>query len=398
MKIIKKKVVILGSTGSIGKTTIDIIRKNKKEFDIILFTSNKNFKVLLNQAKEFNVKNLLITDKKKFNYLQNKLNNKKIRIFNKFEDFSKHLNNKKIDYTMCAISGLSGLKPTLEAIKFSKLVAIANKESLICAWDIIKKKLKKYNTKFIPVDSEHFSIWSILNTSKNLGIEEIIITASGGPFLNYNLKKLKNVKPNKAVKHPNWKMGKKISVDSATLMNKVFEIIEAQRIFKVDINKFQILIHPKSYIHSIVKLINGQIKILAHDTNMKIPIFNSIYQKQSKKLFTKKINVNLLNNLELRDINKNKFPSIKILKSISNNNTLYETVLISANDELVDLYIKNKIRFLDINKILVKILKLKKYSIMNRKKPKKISDIINLSEEVRLKTRNLCIELIKKWK
>ncbi len=299
---------------------------------------------------------------------------------------------------MCAISGISGLESTINSISITKNIAIANKESIICAWDLIEKNLLKNKTNFIPVDSEHFSIWSLIRNEPVKNIEKIIITASGGPFLNYNLKKLKNVKPNKAVKHPNWKMGKKISVDSATLMNKVFEIIEAQRIFKVDINKFQILIHPKSYIHSIVKLINGQIKILAHDTNMKIPIFNSIYQKQSKKLFTNKINVNLLNNLELRDINKNKFPSIKILKSISNNNTLYETVLISANDELVDLYIKNKIRFLDINKILVKILKLKKYSIMNRKKPKKISDIINLSEEVRLKTRNLCIELIKKWK
>ncbi len=223
-------------------------------------------------------------------------------------------------------------------------------------------------------------------------VEKIYITASGGPFLNYKLNKLKNVKPKDAIKHPNWIMGKKISVDSATLMNKVFEIIEAQRIFNIDIKKFKILIHPKSYVHSIIKFNNGQIKILAHDTDMKIPIFNSIYQNKIKKINTKKVDINLLNNLSFRKVDLSKYPSIKILEKINNNNTLFETVLISSNDELVDLYLKNKINFLDINKILMKILKFKKYSNLINKKPKKISDIINLSKEVRLKTKNLCIQ------
>jgi len=186
-------------------------------------------------------------------------------------------------------------------------------------------------------------------------------------------------------------MGKKISIDSATLMNKVFEIIEAQRIFKIDINKFEIFIHPKSYIHSIIKFINGQIKILAHEADMKIPIFNSIYEKKIKKIHTKKININLINNINLMKVNLSRYPSIKILNKIGNKNTLFETVLISANDELVDLYIKNKITFLEINKFLFKILKFKQYSNLTNKKPKKISDIINLSEEVRLKTRKVCI-------
>ena len=293
---------------------------------------------------------------------------------------------------MCSITGLSGLDSTINCIDSTKIIAIANKESIICAWDLINKKLKKYKTKFIPVDSEHFSIWSLLQNESVNGVEKVIITASGGPFLNYKLNRIKNVKPKEAFKHPNWNMGKKISVDSATLMNKVFEIIEAQRIFNVDIEKFEILIHPKSYIHSIVKFINGQIKILAHDTDMKIPIFNSIYQKKIKKINTKKIDINLLNNLTLKKVNLVRYPSVKILNKINNNNTMFETVLISANDELVEQYIKNKIKFSDIIKKLNKILKYKKYLNLIRKKPKKISDIINLSEEVRLKTRNLCIQ------
>ena len=186
-------------------------------------------------------------------------------------------------------------------------------------------------------------------------------------------------------------MGKKISIDSATLMNKVFEVIEAQRIFGIDIKKFRILIHPSSYIHSIVKLINGQIKIFAHDPDMKVPIFNSIYQNQIKKFNTKKIDINLLNNLNFTNVSLKKFPSINLLKNIKNKSTLFETVLISANDELVDLFIKNKIKFLDITTQLYKILKIKKFSKLIDQKPRHIKEILTLAKEVRLKTRNLCI-------
>ncbi len=388
----KKKIGILGSTGSIGENTFKIISNNKKDFNLIFLSTNTNIKKLLKQSSIIKPKSVIIFDK--HTYLKNKKKfiKKNIKVFNSFNELKKKSLKSKLDYTMCAITGLAGLDSTLNCIISTKSIAIANKESIICAWDLINKKLKKYKTKFIPIDSEHFSIWSLLQNESVHSVEKVIITASGGPFLNYKLNKIKSVKPKEATKHPNWNMGSKISIDSATLMNKVFEIIEAQRIFNIDIKKFQILIHPKSYIHSIVKFINGQIKILAHDTDMKIPIFNSIYQNKIKKFNTKKIDINLLNNLSLKEVNSSRYPSIKVLNKINNNNTLYETALISANDELVDLYIKNKIKFLDINKKLVKILKYKKYSNLIKKKPKKISDIINLSEEVRLKTRNLCIQ------
>jgi len=388
----KKKIGILGSTGSIGESTVKIIQNDKKDFDVIFLSTNTNVKKLLKQSLILKPKSVIIFDKKNYLKYKKKFTNKKIKVFNSFKELKKKSLKTKIDYIMCAITGLAGLDSTINCIDITKNVAIANKESIICAWSLIEKKLTKNKTKFIPVDSEHFSIWSLLKNESINSVEKLIITASGGPFLNYKLNKLKNVKSKDAIKHPNWNMGKKISIDSATLMNKVFEVIEAQRIFKIDIKKFEIFIHPKSYIHSIIKFINGQIKILAHDTDMKIPIFNSIYQNKLKKIYTKEININLLNNLKLNKVNSSKYPSIQILNKINNNNTLFETVLISANDELVDLYIKNKIKFLDINKNLTKILKYKKYSNLIRKKPKKISDIINLSEEVRLKTRNLCIQ------
>ena len=387
----KKKIGILGSTGSIGENTVKIISKNINDFEVIFLSTNNNIKKLYKQSIKIRPRAVIIFDNKKFIKFKKKFIKKKIKVFNSFKDLKSSLIKKKIDYIMCAVSGLSGLESTINSINITKNIAIANKESIICAWNLINKKLKKYKTKFIPVDSEHFSIWSLLKNEPMNNVEKIIITASGGPFLNSKLHKLKNVKSKDAIKHPNWRMGNKISVDSATLMNKVFEVIEAQRIFDIDIKKFVILIHPNSYIHSIVKFNNGQIKILAHDPDMKIPIFNSIYQNNSKKINTKKINIDILNKLNLSKVDTNKFQSIKILNRINNKNTLFETVLISANDELVDLFIKNKIKFLDIHKKLINIINYKKYSVLIRKKPKKISDIINLSKEVRLKTRNLCI-------
>ena len=387
----KKKIAILGSTGSIGENTVKIIQSNKKDFNVIFLSSNNNIKKLFKQSIKLKPKAVVIFNKEKYNKFKYKFSKRKIKVFNSFNDLKSSIIKKKIDYIMCAISGLAGLDSTINSISSTKNIAIANKESIICAWSLIEKKLVKNKTNFIPVDSEHFSIWSLLQNESINNVEKIIITASGGPFLNHKLNKLKNVRSKDAVKHPNWNMGKKISIDSATLMNKVFEIIEAQRIFNIDIKKFEILIHPKSYIHSIIKFINGQIKILAHDTDMKIPIFNTIYQKKIKRIKTNKINVNLLNNLNFSKPDIRRYKSIKILKKINNNNTLFETLLIAANDELVDQYIKNNIKFFEINKILTKILSYKKYSKLNKKKPKKISDIINLSEEVRLKTRQLCI-------
>jgi 1-deoxy-D-xylulose-5-phosphate reductoisomerase len=386
----KKKIAILGSTGSIGKITFDILRKDKKNFDLILLTTNNNHKEILKQTKEFKVKNLVINNKKHYTNLKKKLKNKKINIYNDFDSFNKKFKS-KVDYTMCAISGLAGLKPTLASIKFSKTIAIANKESLICAWNLIQKKILKYKTKFIPVDSEHFSIWSLLNGSTNSSIEEVIITASGGPFLKLPLKKFKKIKPKSAINHPNWKMGNKISIDSATLINKVFEVLEAQRIFNIDLNKFKIFIHPSSYVHSIIKFKNGLTKILVHDTNMKIPIFNSIYDENFKKVKSKKLDMVTLNNLKFTKPDIKRFPSLEILKMITKKSTLFETVFVSANDQLVDLFLEGRINFLDITILLKKILRMKIFLKYKKRSPKNYNELINLSNYVRLKTRTLCI-------
>ena len=382
-----KKIAILGSTGSIGQTTCEIVKKNKKDFKVVLLSTNNNINKIYKQALLLDVKNLIIKNKLKYFKYQNKFQKKKIKVFFNDSDLNKIV-KKKIDYTMCSVSGLAGLKSTLKAIEFSKAVGIANKESIVCAWNLISKKLKKYNTKFIPIDSEHYSIWTLLQDTKINSVNEIIITASGGPFLNTPTSQLSKIKLSQALNHPVWSMGKKISIDSSTMMNKIFEIIEAQKIFNLDVKKFKILIHPKSYIHSIVKFNNGIIKILAHDTDMRIPIINSIYN--NNKIIKTKINLKNLNNLELSRPDVIKFPSIKFLKYLNNKNSMFETILTTANDQLVEFFMKNKIKYLDIIKYLNKIINLSEFKPYFKKKPKNLNQIIKLSTYVKLKTKLIC--------
>ena len=384
----KKKIAILGSTGSIGKSLIDIIKKDKKNFEIVLLTANKNYKELFKQSKLLKVKNLIMTDTRGYKILKTK--KKKIKIYNNYSNLNKIL-RKKIDYTMCSITGLDGLEPTLKIIPMTKTIAIANKESIICGWDLIKKNLDKHKTKFIPVDSEHFSIWSLTNNQKQEKIEKLFITASGGPFINLPKNQFRKIKISDALKHPNWKMGKKITIDSATLMNKVFEVIEAKNIFDLPYKNISILTHPKSYIHAIIKFENGLNKILAHDPDMKIPIHNSLYQLGSKNYKSKSLNLEILNNLKLKKVNLAKFPLVKILNYLPKNSSLYETVLITINDYLVFEFLKKRITFKKLMNLIIKFSNLKEFQKFKKIKPKNVEDIYRLRDYVSLKINSLGI-------
>ena len=381
----RKKIVILGSTGSIGKNTLSVIRKDKINFQIKLLSTNGNVKKIIQQAKEFKVRNIIINDQKKFLIAKKRYNKLNIKIHNSFSILDKILGKHKIYYTMISIIGLDGLKPTLKLIEYSKNIAVVNKESLICGWSLIKKKLKKFKTNFIPIDSEHFSISEIIRYKKIDSIERIYITASGGPFLDYSNSKLLNVSVKEALKHPNWKMGKKISIDSATMMNKVFEVIEAKNIFNINYKKISILIHPKSYVHALIKFNNGQIKILAHDPDMRIPIHNSIYKNISKKNTTKNLNLNILNNLDYRKINHKKYPTTKILNSLPNINSLYETALVTINDYFVKKFLENKINFSTLIRSICRYSNHSNFTKLKKIPIKTINDIYKTREYVSLK-------------
>ena len=377
----KRKIAILGSTGSIGKTLIEIIKKDKKNFEVILLTAHKSYKEILKQAKILQVKNLIITDKKSYlNLSKNKLG--KINIYNNYDSFNK-IFKRKVDYVMSSISGINGLVPTIKIIRFTKKIAIANKEAIICGWHLIKKDLKRFNTSFIPVDSEHFSIFYSLKGNKISNVNKIYLTASGGPLINTPRNKFKDIKISEAINHPNWKMGKKISVDSATMMNKVFEIIEAKKIFNIKYEALDILVHPSSYVHAIIKFNDGMVKIIAHDTNMRIPIFNSLYENQNKKIKTDKLNLKKLNLLNLKKVDLNKFPSIKIIKKLKNKESSLETVIVLANDILVNHFLLKKIYFTDITKFLQKLISMKKFKNYSNNKLDNINSIVLLNNQIR---------------
>jgi 1-deoxy-D-xylulose-5-phosphate reductoisomerase len=387
----KKKISILGSTGSIGKTLIEILKKDKKHFSIELLSTNQNYKELLKQVKFFNVKNIIVTNNKSFLIIKKILKKKKINVYNDFSKINDIFKKKTIDYTMSAITGLDGLDPTLKFIKHTKNIAIANKESIICGWSLISSELKKFKTKFIPIDSEHFSIWSLTDNIDNKNIEKIFITASGGPFLSYPLHKFKSIKKEEALKHPKWKMGKKISIDSATMMNKIFEVIEAKKIFSYDYNKIEIITHPQSYVHAIVKFTNGLTKILTHDTNMTIPIFNSLYPKFKKKIKSKSLDISTLNNLNLKKINHTRYPVVKLLKSLPIKDSLYETVIVAANDELVKMFLDDRIKFTEISKFLLKIANKSIFKKYKQIRPINIKQIKMLSDYVSLKINTMVV-------
>ena len=389
----KKKIAILGSTGSIGTTLLDIISKNKNEFKVELLSANKDYTLLLKQAKKFNVKNLIITDNKSYEILKKKTKKSNFKIYNNFTSFNKIFKN-RIDYVMSSIVGIQGLNPTINIIKFTKKIAIANKESIICGWKLIENELKKNNTKFIPVDSEHFSLWYGLQNRSIKSVENLFLTASGGPLYTIPLNKIKKVKVSQALKHPNWEMGKKISIDSATLINKVYEVIEAKNIFKIPYNKIQILIHPKSYVHAILKFNNGLINIIAHDTTMKIPIFNTLYSNDNSHLPSNKLDTKILNNLNFNKVDDKRFPMIKLLNLLPKKNSLYETVIVSANDALVELFLKKKIKFHQIHKKLFELIRLKEFTKYKKKYPRNINDIYNLNDYVHLK---LFKKVYKSW-
>ena len=387
----KKTFSILGSTGSVGLASLSIIDKKKKNFRIGLLSANKNYSLICEQIKKYNPKFFVVNDFKIFTKVKKKLQNQKTLIFNNYRSIK---SNFKSDISVCAIPGIIGLEPTILMTKLSRKILIANKESIICGWHLINEQAKKYKTKVIPVDSEHYSIWKLIEKYKINEISKIYITASGGPFLNYKRRQLKNITPKDALKHPKWKMGKKISIDSSTMMNKVLEIIEAQKLFNIPTKKLDVLIHPNSLVHAIVEFKNGLSKFIYHKTSMIIPLANAIfdgnldikdfYNKTKKDIFKD------LDNLVFKKVDRNIFPIIG-LKNRINEYPSTAIILNASNEILVDQFLKKKIPFLRINRIIKTILNDRNYKKYAIKKPKNLKQINDIDLWAKEKT----MELIK---
>ncbi len=381
----KKTISILGSTGSVGLSTLSIIDKKKKFFKIKILSANKNYKLISDQIIKYKPTFFIITNYEIFLKIKKKFFNNKTIILNKFQINS----SKKSDISVIAIPGIAGLEPTISMIKMSKKVLMANKEAIICGWSLIKNIARKYKTKIVPVDSEHYSIFKLIENHELSEIKKIFITASGGPFLNYKPDQFKKIKIKDALRHPKWKMGKKVTIDSATLMNKMLELIEAQKLFNISDDKIDILVHPDSLVHAIVEFNNGLVKFIYHETSMIIPIANAIFEgKLNIREFYKtkdKRFVSNIKNLVFKQVDKKTFPIIKLKKRLNEHPS--SSIIINASNEiLVDQFLQKKIPFLSIFKIIKTILNDRNYKKYAIKNPKNINQIYNIDNWARNKT------------
>jgi len=370
----KKKVCILGSTGEIGKLCLEIISKKTNLFKVIVLGGNNNYKLLIQQIKKFSPKCIYLTNSISEKKILSICKKKKITIIKDLKNFSF-----KIDITVNAISGINGLKPTLDIIKNTKEIGIVNKESIICGWNLINKELKKYNCKFYPLDSEHFALRKLLNNQNREEISRIYIPASGGPFFKKKTD-LYKAKVNQVIKHPIWSMGKKNSIDSANLINKVLEIIEASLIFDISIKKFFIFIHPESLVHSAVTFKN-EISIMSYyKPDMRVVLKNFFF-KNNFKLYDKE--KYFLNNLKKIGFNFYKLENkYNYLSKILNFAYLYKQNAYIAinliNEILVNKFIDKKIKFPEIvNKI---IINLNRKNIKKQIKYRKFNNVNNILE------------------
>lgn len=342
-----KKILILGSTGSIGQSTIDIVRTFPEEFEIVGLSANQNTEDLLKQIKEFKIKTVAINDEAKAKELKSILNSK-CEILIGEKGIIELVRRNNYDILVTALVGFVGLIPTIEAIKLKKRIALANKETLVVAGEIIINLAKEYGAEIIPVDSEHSAIFQCLVGENKNYINKIILTASGGPFLNKSINELYDVTIQEALNHPNWKMGNKITIDSATMMNKGLEVIEAFWLFQLPKHKIEVVIHPQSVIHSMVEFVDGSIKAQLSSPNMKLPILYALTFPERFQYSQVLTDFKKISNLSFFEPDFDKFVCLKIAYDVISEGGVSSCILNAANEIAVDSFLKGKIKFTQI--------------------------------------------------
>ena len=346
-----KKVLILGSTGSIGVNALNVIRKFPDRFSVAGLTANSNISVLSEQIREFNPQFVVIRDKSKAKKLSEIVNGN-VEIISSENALIEAAQKYDYDILIGAIVGFAGLTPTIEAIKRGKRIALANKETLVVAGEIVTRLVAENGAEIIPVDSEHSAIYQCL-VGENLNeVEKLILTASGGPFLNKEKSFFDNATVNEALNHPNWKMGSKITIDSATMMNKGLEVIEAHWLFGLPVDKIDVVIHPQSIIHSMVQFVDGSIKAQMGLPDMKLPIQYALTFPERLTNNFERTNLPLINNLTFFEPDFNKFECLKLAYSALKTGGTAPCILNAANEVAVDKFLKGFIRFSEIPQLI----------------------------------------------
>ena len=385
----KINIAILGSTGSIGKQTLDVIRKHKDLFSVELLTAKNNTELLIKQAIEFDANTVIIANEDKYKELDDALFNEGIKVFAGAKSIEDYVVSDNIDVVLSAMVGFSGLLPTIAAIKAGKKIALANKETMVVAGEIITKLLQETGSSIIPVDSEHSAIFQCLTGENSNKINKIYLTASGGPFRNFSTEELKNVTIEQALNHPRWQMGNKITIDSATLMNKGLEAIEAKWLFNIKPEDIEIVIHPESIIHSMVKFDDGSVKAQMGLPDMKVPIKYALFYPFRISPEFEEFNIFDHPTLNFHKPDYDKFTSLNLAYRVMNEGGSLACVMNAANEIAVDNFLNKKISFTQISEIVSNIVK-------NSENVKKadISNLIEIDNYTRIKT----LELINKNK
>jgi 1-deoxy-D-xylulose-5-phosphate reductoisomerase len=348
----KKRVAIFGSTGSVGKQALEVIAANPDRFSVEILTAQSNDELLVKQAIEFSPDIVIIGDEKKYNKVKEQLSSKPIKVFAGEQALQETAAMDNYDIMLAAIVGFAGLMPTLRAIENGKAIALANKETLVVAGDIIMRKAVEHRAPVIPVDSEHSAIFQCLVGETRNRIEKIVLTASGGPFLGKKPNFLVNVKRDHALQHPNWSMGAKISIDSATLMNKGLEMIEAKWLFNLQPDQVQVIIHPQSIIHSMIQFEDGSIKAQMGLPDMKLPIQYALAFPQRIANNMPRYNFKKPDKLTFEDADTKTFRNLILATDALYKGGNVPCVLNAANEIAVYAFLKNRIGFLDMTDLI----------------------------------------------
>lgn len=352
----KKRLTLLGSTGSIGQNTLRIVSAKPELFEVVYLSAGKNAMLLIEQAKRFRPKAVAIADESQFRMVDDELKDDDIEVMSGREGIYELAERADVDMVVNAIVGVEGLMPSYRAISAGKDIALSNKESLVMAGDLINRLLAEKNARLFPIDSEHSAIWQCLQGEKPEAVQRVILTGSGGPFRELPLEKFASITPESALKHPTWNMGKKITIDSATLMNKGLEIIEARWLFNLRPEQIDVVIHPQSIVHSMVEFIDGSVKAQLGIPDMKLPIQYALNFPERLPLRWEKLDFGKIRQLTFELPDTQKFPAIRLAYETLKRGGTASAILNVVNELAVYAFLERRIGFTDIPDLVEKAL------------------------------------------
>ena len=352
----KRRIAILGSTGSIGRQALDVISQHPDLFEVELLTANNNDSLLIEQAIKFNANSVVICNEDKYEAVAEALQPHCIKVFAGMDSVCGLVGEDNIDMVLAAMVGFSGLKPTLAAIKAGKAIALANKETLVAAGHIVMEAARRYRVPVLPVDSEHSAIFQCLLCSPDAEIARLHLTASGGPFRTWNKDRIARARKEDALKHPQWKMGDKITIDSATMMNKGLEIIEARWLFDTPVEKINVIIHPQSVIHSMVEFHDGAVIAQMGCPDMREPIQFALGYPARLPLDNRKLDFAALGHIEFHEPDRDRFPALDIARRASDKGGNMPCIMNAANEVAVRAFLEDRIGFYDITDIVAECM------------------------------------------